>query len=89
MEKQLCVPLLNTGSHPCFRCGNLKGTKKCSRCKVTLYCSKDYQTADWPTHKERCKLRATVSVKSTEHSWVEAHHGQKLITAELMPIMAI
>ena len=87
MEKQLGVPLLNTGSHPCFRCGKLKGTKRCSRCKVTSYCSKDYKTAGWPTHKKRCKLQ--VSVKSTEHSWVEAHHGQKLIAAELMPIMAI
>jgi hypothetical protein len=27
---------------------------KCQRCKVTYYCSKDCQVADWKIHKKRC-----------------------------------
>ena len=30
------------------------GTKKCSACKITVYCSVTCQTADWPQHKEEC-----------------------------------
>jgi hypothetical protein len=28
---------------------------KCQRCKVTYYCSKDCQVADWKSHKKTCK----------------------------------
>jgi hypothetical protein len=27
---------------------------KCQRCKVTYYCSKQCQIADWKIHKKRC-----------------------------------
>ncbi|GJE90824.1 zinc finger MYND domain-containing protein [Phanerochaete sordida] len=30
----------------------------CSRCKRSHYCSKDCQTAHWPSHKENCTLTA-------------------------------
>jgi hypothetical protein len=32
---------------------------KCQRCKVTYYCSKDCQVADWRSHKEWCKAQAS------------------------------
>ncbi|EED16617.1 MYND domain protein, putative [Talaromyces stipitatus ATCC 10500] len=28
--------------------------KCCARCKETLYCSRECQTADWKTHKKSC-----------------------------------
>ncbi|KAF9477093.1 hypothetical protein BDN70DRAFT_881584 [Pholiota conissans] len=28
--------------------------KKCAKCKVSLYCSKECQKKDWKTHKTRC-----------------------------------
>jgi hypothetical protein len=29
--------------------------KKCSKCKIAYYCSRECQAADWPTHKQYCK----------------------------------
>jgi hypothetical protein len=29
--------------------------KKCSRCKLIWYCSKEHQVQDWPVHKRFCK----------------------------------
>ncbi|KAK3766943.1 hypothetical protein RRG08_040462 [Elysia crispata] len=38
----------------CVVCG-VKGTKKCSQCKKTYYCSKSHQVADWKAgHKKVC-----------------------------------
>jgi hypothetical protein len=34
---------------------------KCQRCKVTYYCSKACQTADWKSHKKMCKQMANES----------------------------
>jgi len=31
----------------------------CGRCSVVAYCSKECQTADWPTHKRECKELST------------------------------
>lgn len=42
----------------CGMCGkpNVDNTlKKCSRCKVTYYCSVTCQKAKWPQHKDYCK----------------------------------
>lgn len=43
----------------CDRCGKQEGSEsttlnRCGRCKVGRYCSKECQTADWPSHKARC-----------------------------------
>ena len=39
----------------CFNPGcDQPGTKSCSACKTTFYCSVICQTANWPSHKEEC-----------------------------------
>ena len=39
-------------------CGNVKcdkeGSLRCSRCKITNYCSRECQHDDWSTHKDNC-----------------------------------
>ncbi|TFK87936.1 hypothetical protein K466DRAFT_490001 [Polyporus arcularius HHB13444] len=39
----------------CHHCGRLPTEdvrlKRCVRCSVTLYCGRECQKADWPTHK--------------------------------------
>lgn len=35
--------------------------KMCSRCRVAWYCSKDCQTAHWPTHRAACVKAAPVA----------------------------
>jgi hypothetical protein len=32
-----------------------KQFKQCSKCKAVVYCSRDCQVMDWPTHKSACK----------------------------------
>ena len=44
-------PTIPTCSNP--ECDQ-PGTKACSACKTTSYCSAICQTADWPRHKEEC-----------------------------------
>ena len=45
------VPLVQ----PCSNVGcDQPGTKSCSACKTTVYCCVICQTADWPSHKEKC-----------------------------------
>lgn len=34
--------------------------KKCSRCMVVFYCSKDWQRAHWPVQKKYCKWWTSV-----------------------------
>ena len=44
-----------TEAKPCSNPGcEQPGTKSCSACKTTTYCSAICQTADWPHHKEEC-----------------------------------
>ena len=40
---------------PCCNPGcDQPGTKACSACKSSFYCSVICQTANWPSHKEEC-----------------------------------
>lgn len=39
----------------CYTCNIKHGVFKCSRCLVTVYCSKECQRVAWPTHKQSCK----------------------------------
>ena len=40
---------------PCSNPGcDQPGTKSCSACKTSIYCSVICQTADWPRHREEC-----------------------------------
>ncbi|KAJ7261263.1 hypothetical protein B0H12DRAFT_345125 [Mycena haematopus] len=39
----------------CSKCSNPSGALKCSRCRVTAYCNRECQVADWPSHKLHCK----------------------------------
>jgi hypothetical protein len=47
--------------HHCVKIETLEGAKlmKCQRCKITYYCNKVCQAADWKSHKKFCKLLAT------------------------------
>lgn len=36
-------------------CTSVKPLKRCSNCKMTAYCSKACQVADWTLHKKSCK----------------------------------
>ena len=67
MKKGLGGGLVSPGRPPvpvmvvnqCAVCGK-EDTKACSRCKVTAYCGKSCQIADWPRHKAQCKARSQV-----------------------------
>jgi hypothetical protein len=39
----------------CAACGKADAPKSCSVCKVTKYCSRDCQVANWKSHKKECK----------------------------------
>lgn len=42
----------------CFQCEetvNRKVLMTCARCKFAIYCSRDCQIADWPSHKHLCR----------------------------------
>jgi uncharacterized paraquat-inducible protein A len=49
---------LDVALRKCEQCGveeEKRGDHKiCSKCKVTVYCSRRCQTAHWKTHKKRC-----------------------------------
>lgn len=39
----------------CTTCCN-RCMKRCSRCKISYYCSSDCQQTEWPYHRQFCKL---------------------------------
>lgn len=44
------------GLRRCKFCHDYSATlQRCGRCHCALYCCKDHQRADWPTHKQQCK----------------------------------
>ncbi|XP_071139104.1 uncharacterized protein [Mytilus edulis] len=44
--------------HFCFQCFSMSEEEipKCSRCKISTYCSKQCQIANWKKHKRVCKI---------------------------------
>lgn len=53
------------GSLPCDFCQNNYETKRCSGCRVALYCSKTCQKNHWSKHKANC-IRADSSIHELE-----------------------
>lgn len=46
-----------SGNHQlCWNCSEVfQGTKRCARCKVAKYCSRECQKAHWSEHNKHCK----------------------------------
>ena len=45
-------------SHPCAQCGQPGATKRCTKCGLAHYCSRDCQATHWAAaHKFPCKQR--------------------------------
>lgn len=60
----------------CLYCHVLKPTnelKKCSGCKIAVYCSPACQKEDWPLHKRACRREGNVIVESKKLT--EKHTG--------------
>ena len=49
--ERLCCGLAACGAREAFP-GHFK---KCSACIAAVYCSREHQVADWPSHKKACK----------------------------------
>lgn len=45
----------------CQLCGVKENLLRCSKCKVTFYCSKQHQTLDWKAHKINCNILSNQS----------------------------
>lgn len=39
----------------CGLCGTTEKTRRCVRCRVMFYCSREHQTEHYPTHKPACR----------------------------------
>ena len=78
---------------PCSNPGCDKpGTKACSACKTTSYCSVICQTTNWPSHKEVCdghlrKLGTANGAKAQEferqQNWVQALRFAEIAASKL------
>eukprot|EP00055_Hartaetosiga_balthica_P015028 m.86385 g.86385 ORF g.86385 m.86385 type:complete len:160 (-) comp8757_c4_seq1:823-1302(-) len=56
-----------------------KSHKRCAKCKVVFYCSRDHQVNHWKTHKEECRLFCAVPEKpdgNFSEDMVKAHHKE-------------
>ena len=52
----------------CTICGQIEGLLRCSRCKTTVYCSKEHQKLDWKRHKLFCLTRSSETNLATASS---------------------
>lgn len=48
----------------CAVCDKREGAKVCQRCKVSAYCGKEHQKADWKAHKKICASLANGNAAS-------------------------
>eukprot|EP01147_Barroeca_monosierra_P009682 gene9683-1893_t len=56
-----------------------ESTKRCARCKVVFYCSRDCQRNHWARHKHDCHLFTAVPEKldpKEQEDMVKAHHRE-------------
>ncbi|GJQ78350.1 Hph [Trypoxylus dichotomus] len=51
----------------CEVCRSGENLLRCSRCKVTHYCSRDHQKQDWKKHKTVCQENTVQVESSLEH----------------------
>eukprot|EP00658_Telonema_sp_P-2_P079945 TRINITY_DN7869_c0_g1_i1.p1 TRINITY_DN7869_c0_g1~~TRINITY_DN7869_c0_g1_i1.p1 ORF type:complete len:351 (+),score=72.46 TRINITY_DN7869_c0_g1_i1:119-1171(+) len=56
---------LDKGGVGCGTCGAEAAGLRCSRCKVTWYCSKQCQRSDWKHHKLSCRETEEAHVEGT------------------------
>lgn len=52
-------------ANACAVCAKSDNLLRCSRCKVTVYCSKDHQKSDWKQHRSFCKAKSHVESNVT------------------------
>jgi MYND finger len=50
----------------CANCGAADADKKCGKCYVTNYCSRECQQAHWKAHKKRCGKLANEAQKNKD-----------------------
>jgi hypothetical protein len=50
----------------CAKCGNENADKKCGKCYVTHYCSRECQQQHWKSHKKLCSKLAKEKDKDAE-----------------------
>jgi len=56
-------PSSKSPSSLCALCG-IAANKRCARCGVVFYCSKEHQTEDWKVHKQNCQKKPSSSQTS-------------------------
>src|SRR4051812_34254317 len=60
----------------CPVCKSKEKLLKCQGCKVTLYCGRDHQASDRPTHKTACNaVKKAQQNMDTEETKLRAHPG--------------
>lgn len=52
----------------CFVCGG-SGLKRCTRCEIRRYCSRECQTTDWSRHKPECQDFRENGYELTSITW--------------------
>ena len=50
-----------SGQTACAVCGVTDNLKRCAKCKLVRYCSREHQASDWKKHKLECGKQTTVS----------------------------
>ena len=68
-------------NNTCLRCSKPAETK-CSRCKITYYCSRECQKGNWKQHKSYCK--AQICDKKRDEVSNEKVEGESLIIDEMV-----